>query len=458
MSRGSTRLLVVDDDPVALNLLKEVLSKEGYAVTTALSGEEAIALGTERPFDLVITDVRMGNTDGMEVLRSFKKTAPDTTVIMITAFGSIETAIEAIREGAFDYISKPFKLEEIKITIERALEQRRLFEENKLFRQELVQKYQFENVVGRTPQILQVYKTIAKVANTKSTVLLCGESGTGKELVARSIHYNSQRNHRPFVPVDCASLVESLLESELFGHVKGAFTGALFSKRGLLEEADGGTLFLDELSNLSLSMQTRLLRFLQEHEIKRVGGTESLRLDVRIIAATNQVLETLVKQGKFREDLFYRLNVVSITLPPLRERRDDVPLLADHFLHKFSEEHHKEISHISPEALEILIQYDWPGNVRELENTIERAIILSFHPIILPGDLPQHITGSKGGRDLVLFPEKPLSLKEVEKSYVLKVLQETRGNKKRAAEILGIDRTTLYRILEKESENGKGKS
>jgi two-component system, NtrC family, response regulator AtoC len=450
MNKRSTRLLVVDDDPVALNLLKEVLSKEGYAVTTALSGEEAIALGTDHLFDLVITDVRMGDKDGMEVLRSFKKTAPDTTVIMITAFGSIETAIEAIREGAFDYISKPFKLEEIKITIKRALEQRRLLEENKLFRQELVQKYQFENVVGRTPQILQVYKTVAKVANTKSTVLLYGESGTGKELVARSIHYNSQRNNRPFVPVDCASLVETLLETELFGHVKGAFTGALFAKRGLFEEAEGGTLFLDELSNLSLSMQARLLRFLQEHEIKPVGGIESIKLDVRVIAATNQLLETLVKQGKFREDLFYRLNVVSITLPPLRERKDDIPLLANHFLHKFSEEHRKDISHISPEALEVLTQYDWPGNVRELENAIERAVILSFNPIILPGDLPQQIEGAGGRKDLMLFPEKPLSLREVEKSYVLKVLQETKGNKKRAAEILGIDRTTLYRILEKE--------
>ncbi len=450
MNKGSIRLLIVDDDPIALNLLEEVLLKEGYAVTTAMSGEEAIALGTDHLFDLVITDVRMGNKDGMEVLRSFRKTAPETTVIMITAFGSIETAIEAIREGAFDYISKPFKLEEIKLTIERALEQRRLLQENKLFRQELVQKYQFENVVGRTPQILQVYKTIAKVANTKSTVLLYGESGTGKELVARSIHYNSQRNSRPFVPVDCASLVETLLETELFGHVKGAFTGALFAKRGLFEEAEGGTLFLDELSNLSLSMQTRLLRFLQDHEIKRVGGTENIKLDVRIIAATNQVLETLVKEGKFREDLFYRLNVVSITLPPLRERRDDIPLLTNHFLHKFCEEHHKDISHVSPEALEILTQYAWPGNVRELENTIERAVILSSHPIILPGDLPQHILGAGGKKDLMLFPEKPLSLKEVEKSYVLKVLQETKGNKKKAAEILGIDRTTLYRILEKE--------
>jgi two-component system response regulator AtoC len=448
-NRTSAHLLVVDDDPVTLDLLKEVLSKEGYKVETALSGEEAITKGMDTLFDIIITDVRMGDKDGMEVLRSFKKNSPETTVIMITAFGSIETAIEAIREGAFDYISKPFKLDEIKFTIRRGLEQRKLLEENKFFRQELLDKYQFKNVIGRTPQMFQVYKTIAKVADTKSTVLLYGERGTGKELIARSIHYNSLRNNRPFIPVDCASIVETLIESELFGHVRGAFTGALSTKKGLVEEADGGTIFLDEVSNLSLSMQTKLLRFLQEHEIKRVGGTESIRVDVRVIAATNQPLDPLVKNGKFREDLFDRLNVVSITLPPLREKKEDIPLLANHFLQKFSEENHKNISHISPEALEILIQYSWPGNVRELEHTIERAVILSPHPIILPEDLQRKIFEEVKGVE-ILFSEESLPLKEIEKRYILKVLQETKGNKKKAAEILGIDRTTLYRILEKE--------
>jgi DNA-binding NtrC family response regulator len=415
-----------------------------------LSGEEAIAYGMDKLFDIIITDVRMGEKDGMEVLRFFKKSAPETTVIMITAFGSIETAIEAIREGAYDYISKPFKLEEIKFTIQRALEQRRLVQENKFYRMELLDKYQFKNVIGRTSLMFQVYKTIAKVADTKSTVLICGERGTGKELIARSIHYNSQRNHRPFIPVDCASLVETLIESELFGHVRGAFTGASSGKRGLLEEADGGTLFLDEVGNLNLSMQSKLLRFLQEREIKRVGGTESIKVDVRVIAATNQPLEPLVKSGKFREDLFDRLNVVSITLPPLRERKDDIPLLTNHFLQKFSEENHKNISHISPEALEIIFQYSWPGNVRELEHTIERAIILSRHPMILPEDLPKKMADEIKDPE-ILSPGKPLSLRELEKRYVLKVLQETGGNKKKASEILGIDRTTLYRILEKEN-------
>jgi two-component system response regulator AtoC len=457
VNQTQTHLLVVDDDPVFLDLLKEVLTKEGYEVTVALGGGEAIAKGMENPFDIVITDVRMEDKDGMEVLRAFKKHSPETTVIMITAFGSIETAIEAVREGAFDYISKPFKMDEMTFTLRRALEQRRLLQENRFYRRELLTKYQFENVIGQTPAMVQVYKTIAKIADTKSTVLLCGESGTGKELVARSIHYNSPRNQRPFIPVDCASLVETLLETELFGHVRGAFTGAVSAKKGLFEEADGGTLFLDELGNITLSMQTKLLRFLQEHEIKRVGGTESLKVDVRIIAATNQQLEPLVREGKFREDLFYRLNVVTITLPPLRDRREDIPLLANHFVQKFSEEYKKTISYISPEALEILLQYSWPGNVRELENTIERAVILTVHPIILPEDLPQKlldIVPDKRLDDLKkrypLMPDKLLSLKDVEKNYVLKVLQETKGNKKKAAEILGIERATLYRILEKE--------
>jgi len=448
MEQISARLLIVDDDPVALDLLREVLSKESYEVASALSAEEAISQGIENIFDVIITDVRMGEKDGMDVLRSFKKTSPETAVIMITAFGSIDTAIEAIREGAFDYISKPFKLEEIKITVRRALEQRRLLRENQYYRQELLEKYQFKNVIGRTPQMFQVYKTIARVADTKSTILLYGERGTGKELVARSIHYNSQRSDRPFVTVDCASLVETLMESELFGHVRGAFTGALQAKRGLFEEADGGTLFLDEVGNLSLSTQAKLLRFLQEYEIKRVGGTENIKVDVRVIAATNQFLEPLVKSGNFREDLFDRLNVVPITLPPLREKKEDIPLLIIHFLQKSSEENHKQISYISPEALDILTQYSWPGNVRELRHTIERAVVLSTQPIILPEDLPKKMLEEVKGKE-IQFPEELLPLREVERRYVLKVLRETKGNKKKASEILGIDRTTLYRILEK---------
>ena len=443
MNNKPARILVVDDDPVTLDLLKEVLSKEGYEVTVALGGEEATARGGDNLFDVVITDVRMGDKDGMEVLKFFKKISPETTVVMITAFGSVETAIEAIRAGAYDYISKPFKLEEIKLTLRRALEQRRLLEENRFYRQELLTKYQFKNMIGQTPQMVQVYKTIARVADTKTTVLLYGERGTGKELVARSIHFNSNRGRRPFIPVDCASLVENLLETELFGHVRGAFTGALYAKKGLIEECDGGTLFLDEVSNLSLSMQTKLLRFLQEHEIKRVGGTESIKVDVRVIAASNQQLEPLVREGRFRDDLYDRLNVVSLSLPPLRERKEDIPLLVHHFIRRFSEEYHKDIAHVSPEVLDILTQYSWPGNVRELEHIIERAITLSAQPIILPEDLPPKVLNAAK-------PVKLLSLKEIERDYVLKILQQTRGNKKKASEILGIDRSTLYRLLEKD--------
>jgi len=373
----------------------------------------------------------------MEVLRSFKKFAPETTLIMITAFGTIETAIEAIREGAFDYISKPFKLDEIKFTVRRALEQRRLLQENRFFRQELLNKYQFKNVIGRTPQMFQIYKTIARVANTKSTVLINGERGTGKELIARSIHYNSQRNDRPFIPVDCASLVENLVESEL-SVTSGGFHRSAYRQERIIRRGRRRNHFLDEVSNFNLSIQVKLLRFLQEHEIRRVGGTESLKVDVRVIAATNQPLEPLVKSGKFREDLFDRLNVLTLLMPPLRERKEDIPLLANHFLQKFTEENHKNISHISPEALEILIGYPWPGNVRELENTIERAVIFSIHPIILPEDLPPKFLEPGLGKEgetpegkPPLYPEKLLPLKAIEKSYVLRCSKRRRGIRKR---------------------------
>jgi two-component system response regulator AtoC len=328
-------ILVVDDDEITCSLLEEVLSKEGYEVEKALNGGEAIEKGMKRTYEVVLTDIKMAGVDGMEVLHSYRQKSPETIVIMMTAFGSIETAIGAIKEGAYDYVSKPFKLDEIKLTIRRALEQKRLTEENQLYRQELISKYKLENIVGRTPAMLQVYKTIARVADSRSTVLLAGESGTGKELVARAIHFNSPRAAKPFVAVDCGSLAETLLESELFGHVRGAFTGAIANKKGLFEEADGGTCFLDEVGDIGPTMQAKLLRVLQEHEIKRVGGTETTKIDVRIVAATNRNLEELVEEKKFREDLFYRLNVVAIHLPPLRERAEDVPLLARHFLRKY---------------------------------------------------------------------------------------------------------------------------
>jgi|OpeIllAssembly_1097287.scaffolds.fasta_scaffold33872_2 DNA-binding NtrC family response regulator len=438
-------ILVVDDDEITCSLLEEVLSKEGYAVEKALNGSEAIAKGGQRNYEVVLTDIRMSGVDGMEVLHTYRKKSPETIVIMMTAFGSIETAIGAIKEGAYDYVSKPFKLDEIKLTIRRALEQKRLSEENLLYRQELISKYKLENIVGRTPAMLQVYKMIARVADSRSTVLLVGESGTGKELVARAIHFNSPRAAKPFVAVDCGSLAETLLESELFGHVRGAFTGAVASKKGLFEEADGGTCFLDEVGDIGLAMQAKLLRVVQEHEIKRVGGNETIKIDVRVVAATNKNLEELVDEKKFREDLFYRLNVVAIRLPPLRERVEDIPLLANHFLRKYAGENQKSISQISPEALELFSAYRWPGNVRELENVIERSATLSRHPVILPEDLPRRIRAEKK-EDAALTLPSHLTLAELEKMYIQKILQENGGNKKKTAEILGIDRRTLYRM------------
>ncbi len=448
-------VLVVDDDVITCNLLEEVLTKEGYLVDKALSGEEAIQKGESQLFDVVLSDIRMAEVDGMAVLKAFKQKSPDTIVIMMTAFGSIETAIQAIKEGAFDYVSKPFKLDEIKLTIQRALEQRELFKENILYRQELITKYKLENIVGRSPQMLKIYKTIARVADTKSTVLITGESGTGKELIARAIHYNSSRASRPFIAIDCSSLAENLLESELFGHVRGAFTGAIANKRGLFEEANNGTCFLDEIGDISLAMQAKLLRVLQEHEIKRVGGTETIKIDVRIIAATNKNLEELVAEKKFREDLFYRLNVVTIHLPPLRERPEDIELLAEHFLNKFATENNKPVPHLSKEALELLKRYNWPGNVRELENVIERAVTLAQRPLILPEDLPRRIRQEQSPPSSVGFLPSKIPLSELEKIYIKKVLEETGGNKKKAAEILGIDRRTLYRMAARYGLNFK---
>ncbi len=438
-------LLIVDDDEITCNLLEEVLSKEGYRVDQALDGREAISKGDQKHYDVVLTDIKMIGVDGMEVLKAYRQKSPETIMIMMTAFGSIETAILAIKEGAYDYVSKPFKLDEIKLAIQRALDQRRLLQENLLYRQELITKYKLENIVGRSPQMLQVYKTIARVAESRSTVLLIGESGTGKELVARAIHFNRPRAPRAFIVVDCGSLAETLLESELFGHVRGAFTGAITNKKGLFEEADSGTCFLDEVGDISLAMQAKLLRVLQEHEIKRVGGTETIKVDVRIVAATNKNLEQLITEKRFREDLFYRLNVVSLHLPPLRDRVEDIPLLAEHFLRKFAEINQKPVSRISPEALEMLSRFGWPGNARELENVVERAVTLSQHSIILPEDLPARMRTEPAMVNANILPSH-ISLSELEKLYIQKVLEQTGWNKKKAADILGIDRRTLYRM------------
>ena len=448
-------ILVVDDDAVARDLLVEALRKEGYQVEAVVDGAQAIERGRLKRFDVVLTDIRMGSVDGLEVLREFKQISPDTLIVLLTAFGSMEGAIEAIKQGAYDYLAKPFKKEEIKLVVRRSLDHGRLVQENTRFREELRERQELSPLVGCSPLMLEVYKLVARVSTGKSTVLLEGESGTGKELIARAIHANSPRRERLFVPVNCAALPDTLLETELFGHEKGAFTGAVGVKQGLFETAHEGSIFLDEIGELGLALQVKLLRVIQEQEVRRVGGTGSIKVDVRIIAATNRDLADLVKEGRFREDLFYRLNVVRIGLPPLRERREDIPVLAHHFFQKFSRGSTRPITGFVPGTLALLQRYHWPGNVRELENAIERAVSLSHGPLVLPDDLPDAIrnAGAGSSEDTVGRgsgkEEALLTLDEVEKRHLMRVLRETGGNKARAAKILGIDRRTLYRMVER---------
>ena len=450
----AAKILVVDDDAVARELLAEALKKEGYDVEAFGSGEAAIARGREGRVDLVLTDIRMGAVDGLTVLREFKRMSQDTAIVVLTAFGSLEGAIEAIKQGAYDYLAKPFKKEEIKLVVQRSLDHCRLLRENTKFREELKSKDEWSPLVGSSPAMLEVYKLVARVSESKSTVLLQGESGTGKELIARAIHGNSPRRDKPFVPVNCGALPDTLLESEMFGYEKGAFTGAVGTKTGLFESASGGTLFLDEVGELGQALQVKLLRVMQDHEVRRVGGTHSIKVDVRIIAATNRDLEQFVKEGKFRDDLFYRLNVVRITLPSLTERQEDIPMLAHYFLQKCATGTTTPVRGFHPDTMELLNRYRWPGNVRELENAIERAVSLSHGPLLTPDDLPAAIRQAPIHAEAK--PESPdatepvcLTLEEVEKRHLVRVLKETKGNKVKASKILGIDRRTLYRMAER---------
>ncbi|MBX3304223.1 MAG: sigma-54-dependent Fis family transcriptional regulator [Nitrospira sp.] len=448
-------ILVADDDAVARELLAEALRKEGYHVESFASGEAVVARGRQGLVDLVLTDIRMGAVDGLAVLREFKRTNPDTVVVVLTAFGSLEGAIEAIKQGAYDYLAKPFKKEDIKLVVKRGLDHCRLLRENARFRQELRSKEEWSPLVGSSPAMLEVYKLVARVADGKSTVLLQGESGTGKELIARAIHTNGPRRDKPFIPVNCGALPDTLLESEMFGYEKGAFTGAVGTKMGLFESANGGTLFLDEIGELGQALQVKLLRVMQDQEVRRVGSTTSSRVDVRIIAATNRDLEQLVKEGKFRNDLFYRLKVVPITLPSLAERREDIPMLVHHFLQKCAAGTKHAVRGVLPETMALLTDYRWPGNVRELENAIERAVSLSQGPLLTPEDLPNVIRQGASADAEARHPltnshdEASLTLEEIEKRHLIRVLKETNGNKVKASKILGIDRRTLYRMAER---------
>jgi two-component system, NtrC family, response regulator AtoC len=453
MNPPGGKILVVDDDAVARGLLAEALRKEGYAVDEAPGGAEAVERGRHIRFDVVLTDIRMGDVDGFAVLQEFKQHSPDTSIVLLTAFGSMEGAIEGIRQGAYDYLAKPFKKEEVKLVVQRSLEHSRLVRENARFKEELRDRQDLSRLVGSSPLMLEVYKLVARVSSGKSTVLVEGESGTGKELIARAIHANSPRRERSFVPVNCAALPDTLLETELFGHEKGAFTGAIGAKKGLFEAAHEGTIFLDEIGDVGAALQVKLLRVIQEQEVRRVGGTTSTKVDVRIIAATNRDLSHLVREGKFREDLFYRLNVVRIVMPPLRERREDIPMLVHHFLQKVTSENGQTIRGFIPDTMAILQRYHWPGNVRELENVIERAVSLTHGPLILPDDLPGAVreTTSNLAESAALpgHHGELISLDELEKRYLIRVLQECSHNKVRAAKILGIDRRTLYRMAER---------
>ncbi len=441
-------IFVVDDDTSSRELLTRILAAEGYEVTALSDGREALdrLVHDAAPPDLVVSDIRMGDVDGLQLTDALHARAPETPVILVTAFGNIDGALDAIRRGAADYISKPYDVDAIKLVVARALEQRRLSMENRALRRDLRDKYRLENVVGRSEAMLQVYKTAARVAATDATVLIEGESGTGKELVARAIHATSPRAQRPFVAVDCGAIAEGVLESELFGHARGAFTGAQATRRGLFEEANQGTLFLDEIGDVGPNLQARLLRALQEGTIRRVGTNEPIVGDVRVVAASNKDLSQAVKEGRFREDLFYRLNVVTIRIPPLRDRREDIPLLAEHFAAKHAR---AEGATVSPAARDLLVAHDWPGNVRELENVIARALALNPSGVILPGDLPEHVRGTQrapAAHGPIAVPDRP-TLDELERRYAAQILQETGGNKTRAAEILGIDRKTLYRLI-----------
>ncbi len=452
-ANNATRILIVDDEKIIRDSFRRVLLKEGYAVEEVESGRVALERAAEEPPDIVLLDLKMPGLDGMETLRQMKEKAPEVVGIMITGYPTIESAVKAVKLGAYDYLSKPCSPEELRIVVARAAERKRLAWENERLRRQLESRVFPELVVGESKAMQRVMEIVRKVAPTESTVLITGESGTGKEMIAKAIHRLSPRREKEFIPVDCNALVENLLESELFGHVKGSFTGAISTKHGLFELANGGTFFFDEVSNLSLNTQSKLLRVIQEREIKPVGGNQRIRVDVRIIAATNQNLMEAIAQKSFREDLFYRLSVVPIHLPPLRERKEDIPLLGHHFIQQYNRKRKKPLAGITPAAMEVLMKYSWPGNVRELENTIERAMILEGGEIIAPESLPWLFHRDRG-KKAPAVARGLVSLGDLEKEHIALVLHESGGHKSRAAKILGIDRKTLYQKLRKYNLDG----
>lgn len=441
-------ILIVDDDQRNREMLAEALGQAGFELDTAGDGATALNKADTGSYDAVLSDIRMMPCSGLDLLDSFRKTMPEVPIVLMTAFGSVDTAIQAMKQGAFDYIAKPVNLEELVLIMKRAVEHRRLVEENRTLQRAFSERPRAASLIGQSKKMVEVFKLVGKVAHSRTAVLIEGESGTGKELIARAIHDNSPRATHRFVAVNCSAIPDSLLESELFGHTKGSFTGANTLRHGLLEEATGGTFFLDEVGDLSPAGQAKLLRVLQEGELRRIGSNESVQVDLRVIAASRRNLGELVAAGRFREDLLYRLNTVMILLPPLRERSEDIPLLADFFLARYGDQKEVPVTSFSPSAMRALLEYPWPGNVRELEHVIERAVALATHGILSNDDLPpvlfQKNRGTSNHRHLF-----PGTLKALQRDQVLKILESTQGNKERAARLLGVSRRTLYRLLDR---------
>jgi two-component system response regulator HydG len=448
------KILVVDDEPSHRKMLEAVLSSEGYEIVQAADGSEAVAAVEKEYFDLILMDIRMQKTGGIEALKSIREISPGIPVIMMTAYASVDTAVAALKSGAFDYLTKPLDIDELKIMLAKALRHHRLEEENLQLREQLDDRFDFSSIIGRSPAMEKMFETMSLVAPSEVTVLICGASGTGKELVANAIHHNSPRGKQPLITVNCAALPETLLESELFGHEKGAFTGAVSRRKGRFQMAHGSSIFLDEIAEMAPVTQAKILRVLQEREFEPLGGSETVQVDTRIIAATNRDLEEEIHAGRFREDLYYRLNVVKIEVPSLQERREDIPLLADFFLKHYAQKNRRHIKGLAPRTLDLLMRYDWPGNVRELENVLERAVILVRGETIMPDALPAALQArgdAPGPAAVELRPGR--SLKEVEKEMILRTLEDMDGNRTRAAEILGISRRTLQLKLKEYGVN-----
>lgn len=451
MEETRKKILIVEDDEYVLGSVQMLLAKDGYDVDTATNGEQALTTCQKEQFDLAIVDLKMPGMDGLQVLKGLKKLTPDTMVIIMTAFGSIQNAVEAMRTGASDYITKPISAEEIKLAVQKVLEKQKLIKEIKALRQELEQRYSLDRIIGKSPKMQEIYDLVLTVSQADATVLITGETGTGKELVARTVHVHSARKGKPFVAVNCSALPESLLESELFGHEKGSFTGAVSQRAGRFEQANEGTIFLDEIGDMALPTQAKILRVLQEREFERVGGTKTIKVDVRVIAATNKNLQKAVEEKTFREDLFFRLNVVPVYLPPLRERMGDIPLLVEHFLKEAKEKVKKTFLGISPDALELLTIYPWPGNVRELENCMERAAVIAEGDLITKDCLPLYVTTQEGSKPVSSEANGSLdsTIADTERKLILEALEKAGGVQVRAAKLLGITERSLWHRIKK---------